>query len=185
MHLVHVRLGRVFLLLLTGFPAPPEIETPCPISNAHAPAPPAVGPGTGDSSSGGRSIGLGFTVPPPRRDTQTDLNRSEQIWVDQEVGGLSKLPGAEGEIRTGHRALDSPQLRGPPQLRLDGWMLPVLLGQGRRSSAISSGFDLCRCRGLRGRESEQHCTAPSTQLGHLALMPRFMTDLGGQRRRGG
>lgn len=149
----------------------------CPIPMPRSPRVWGPGPGTRGARGGARSA---LDSPSRHRDetrTQTDLNRSEQIWVDQEVGSLSKLPGErfEGIVLE----------KRPTASRIVQWMrsCPVACCWIEDVVAAPSrpGFEACWCRGLRKRAESRESSTVRRQVpnpvGHLALMPRSMTDL--------
>lgn len=187
---VHCEAGPSFFLASDdGLSRPRPRSKPhgqCPIPMPRSPRVWGPGPGTRGARGGARSA---LDSPSRHRDetrTQTDLNRSEQIWVDQEVGSLSKLPGAEGEIR-GHCPREAAHSK--PDCSMDAVLsCRLLLDRGRRSSAISSRFRgmLVPRSAQEGREQrEQHCTAPSTQPSRAFGPNAKVHDRPGQRRRGG
>ena len=132
-------MNKIVFLFLTaaGFPAPTRDRKPMP--GRH-------GPGTGDSNGarGGARSALDSLYPPPVRDK---ANRSKQIWVDQEVGSLSKLSGVEVQLKwEGGRPQRWPPTTSRksriPSLELDR----DFVAAPSRSVPV---FDVWRCRGLR------------------------------------
>ena len=164
---VHARLGRVFLSSDNGLSRPrPRSKTHAqrPMPMPRSPPPGLWGPGLGTQPRGGARSALDS---PSRHRDET----SKQIWTDLSRSGLTR----KSEVYPNCPAQRERFGYGRGHWTFSG--LPVLLHRGHRSSALLSRFRrLSVPRSARARKRAALYGA-KYPVGHLALMPRSMTDL--------
>lgn len=162
-----------FLLLTTGFPAPARDRNPMP--SVQSPCPGRPGCGARD-----RGLELGEALDRPwTHRPATATRHANRSGLTRRPGVYPNCPAQRERFGHGERAWQCPREVAHSKA---GWFN----GCGRACPVVCwieaapsrPGFEACWCRRLLRERRDQDCTAPSIYpVGHLALMPRFMTDL--------